>query len=261
VDLRKIAAITPGFAGADLANLVNEAALLAARRNHEQVTVTDFQEAVDRIIGGLEKKNRAMNPKEKEIVAYHESGHALVAMNLKNVDPVNKISIIPRGIGALGYTQQRPTEDRYLMTHEELLNRLRVLLGGRVAEEIIFGDVSTGAQNDLQRATDIVRSMVMEYGMSEQLGLLTYGRQQRPTYLEAPGASRDREFSEKIAEEIDTEMARILDGAHQDVRRILKEERGQLEKLAAILLDKEVIEGKELQEFVREIKARQVESS
>jgi len=160
VDLKKIAGLTPGFVGADLANLVNEAALVAARRDAEAVTMADFQEAVDRIIGGLEKKNRAMNPKEKEIVAYHESGHALVAMILPNADPVNKISIIPRGIAALGYTQQLPTEDRYLMTREELLGRLQVLLGGRVAEELVFGDVSTGAMNDLQRATDIARSMV-----------------------------------------------------------------------------------------------------
>ena len=171
MDLKKIAAMTPGFVGADLANLVNEAALLAARRDLEQVTMAEFQEAIDRIIGGLEKKNRVMNPKEKEIVAYHESGHALVAMSVRHADPVNKISIIPRGIAALGYTQQLPTEDRYLMTRGELWTVLEVLLGGRVAEEIIFEDISTGAQNDLQRATDIARSMVMEYGMSDAAGV------------------------------------------------------------------------------------------
>ncbi|MFP5212466.1 MAG: ATP-dependent zinc metalloprotease FtsH, partial [Acidobacteriota bacterium] len=184
MDLKKIAAMTPGFVGADLANLVNEAALIAARRDREMVTMSDFQEAADRIIGGLEKKNRAMNPKEKEIVAYHESGHAVVAMTVKHADPVSKVSIIPRGIAALGYTQQLPTEDRYLMTRDELLDRLQVLLGGRVAEEMIFGDISTGAQNDLQRATDIARSMVMEYGMSERLGPLTYVDDRRSAHLD-----------------------------------------------------------------------------
>ena len=157
VDLRKIAALTPGFVGADLANLVNEAALLAARKNKEAVGSADFDEAIDRVVGGLEKKNRVMNPQEKEIVAFHESGHAIVAESVKHADPVNKISIIPRGIAALGYTQQRPTEDRYLMTRSALLDQLAVLLGGRVAEELVFGDISTGAQNDLQRATDIAR--------------------------------------------------------------------------------------------------------
>ena len=178
VDLKQVAAMTPGFVGADLANLINEAALIAARGDADKVTMINFREAADRIIGGLEKKNRAMSPKEKEIVAYHESGHALVAMLLPGTDPVSKVSIIPRGIAALGYTQQLPTEDRYLMTRDELLDRLQVLLGGRAAEEVIFGDVSTGAQNDLQRASDIARSMVMEYGMSERLGLLTYTHQQ-----------------------------------------------------------------------------------
>ena len=208
VDLKKIAAMTPGFVGADLANLINEAALIAARRNREEVTMADFQEAADRIIGGLEKRNRAMNPKEKEIVAYHESGHALVAMVLPNTDPVSKISIIPRGIAALGYTQQLPTEDRYLMTRDELLARLKVLLGGRVSEEIIFGDISTGAQNDLQRATDIARRMVMEYGMSEKLGPLTYVSEPRSAHLDLGFGSREREFSEKTAQQIDEEIYR-----------------------------------------------------
>ena len=255
VELRKIAAITPGFAGADLANVVNEAALLAARRNKEEVTLSELQEAVDRIIGGLERKNRAMNPKEKEIVAYHESGHALVAMSLKHTDPVNKITIIPRGIAALGYTQQLPTEDRYLMTREELVSRLQVLLGGRVAEEIVFGDISTGAQNDLQKATDIVRSMVVEYGMSERLGLLTYGRPTRTSYLEAPGGGyRDKDYSEHTAQEIDEEMSGILDEAHQRARFILKERREMLESMARVLLEREVLEGEELQEFSRRVR-------
>ena len=254
VDLKRIAAMTPGFVGADLANLINEAALIAARRDGEEVTMADFQEATDRIVGGLEKKNRAMNPKEKEIVAYHESGHALVAMILPNVDPVSKISIIPRGIAALGYTQQLPTEDRYLMTRDELLDRLLVLLGGRVSEEIIFGDISTGAQNDLQRATDIARRMVMEYGMSERLGPMTYVNESRSAHLELGFGGGEREYSEKTAQQIDEEIAGIIDSTHQKVRRMLTDARDMLQKLAKILLEKESIEGEELKKFWDEVK-------
>jgi cell division protease FtsH len=257
VDLQKIAGLTPGFVGADLANLVNEAALIAARRDGETVTMADFQEAADRIIGGLEKKNRAMNPKEKEIVAYHESGHALMAMMLPRTDPVNKISIIPRGIAALGYTQQLPTEDRYLMTRHELLDRLKVLLGGRVSEEIVFGDISTGAMNDLQRATDIARSMVTEYGMSDRLGPLTYNREPRAAYLDLGMGSRTREYSEHTAEGIDEEISRIIEEAYQDTRSILKDQKENLERLARILLEKESIEGDELKNFIAEVKAGQ----
>lgn len=256
VDLKKIAAMTPGFVGADLANLVNEAALVAARRDGDEVTMTDFQDAADRIIGGLEKKNRAMNPKEKEIVAYHEAGHALVAMSLPNADPVNKISIIPRGIAALGYTQQLPTEDRYLMTKNELLNRLLVLLGGRVSEELVFGDVSTGAQNDLQRATDIARSMVMEYGMSERLGPLTYIREPRSAHLDMGLGPREREFSERTAQEIDEEVSRLIEESHDRTRSILKESGDYLGRLAQILLEKESIDGEELRKFSDEVKER-----
>lgn len=255
VDLKKIAAMTPGFVGADLANLINEAALIAARRDKEEVTMSDFQEAADRIIGGLEKRNRAMNPKEKEIVAYHESGHALVAMSLPNTDPVSKISIIPRGIAALGYTQQLPTEDRYLMTRQELLARLKVLLGGRVSEEIIFGDISTGAQNDLQRATDIARRMIMEYGMSQTLGPLTYVREARSAHLDLGFAQREREYSEKTAQQIDEEMAGMIAETHTEVHRILTEQRPMLEKLARILLEKESIDGEELKRFQDEVRA------
>ena len=257
VDLKKIAGLTPGFVGADLANLVNEAALVAARRDAESVTMADFQEAADRIIGGLEKKNRAMNPKEKEIVAYHESGHALIAMMVPHADPVNKISIIPRGIAALGYTQQLPTEDRYLMTREELLDRLQVLLGGRVSEELIFGDISTGAMNDLQRATDIARSMVTEYGMSDRLGPLTYTREPRATYLDLGMASRMREYSEQTAESIDEEISRLIEEAYQNARSILKDQKENLERLAKILLEKESIEGDELKNFVARVKEGQ----
>jgi cell division protease FtsH len=255
VDLKKIAAMTPGFVGADLANLVNEAALTAARRDADEVTMAHFQEAADRIIGGLEKKNRVMSQKEKEIVAYHESGHALVAMLLPETDPVSKISIIPRGIAALGYTQQLPTEDRYLMTRHELLERLQVLLGGRVAEEVIFDDISTGAQNDLQRASDIARTMVMEYGMSERLGLLTYTHTPQSRYLDFGLGSNEREYSERTAQDIDEEKSRIMDEAHQKVILKLKDYRGSLEKLARILLEKETMEGDELKKFTGEIRA------
>jgi cell division protease FtsH len=256
VDLKKIAAMTPGFAGADLANLINEAALTAARRGADEVTMAHFQEAADRIMGGLEKKNRIMSHKEKEIVAYHESGHALVAMLLPGTDPVSKISIIPRGIAALGYTQQLPTEDRYLMTRDELLDRLQVFLGGRVAEEVIFGDISTGAQNDLQRASDIARTMVMEYGMSERLGLLTYTRTPQSRYLDLGLGSNEREYSERTAQDIDEEKSRIMDEAHQKVLLKLKNYRDSLEKLAKILLEKETIDGDELKQFAEEVRVR-----
>ncbi len=254
IDLKKIAAMTPGFVGADLANLINEAALIAARGDADEVTMAHFHEAADRIIGGLEKKNRVMSQKEKEIVAYHESGHALVAMLLPGTDPVSKISIIPRGIGALGYTEQLPTEDRYLMTRDELLDRLQVLLGGRVAEEVIFGDISTGAQNDLQRASDIARAMVMEYGMSERLGLLTYTHTPQARYLDLGLGSNEREYSERTAQDIDEEKNRIMDEAHQKVLLKLKSYRVFLEKLAGILLDKETIDGDELKQFAEEVR-------
>jgi len=250
VNLAKVAALTPGFAGADLANLVNEAALLAARQNKKSVAMAEFQDAIDRIVGGLEKKNRVMNEKEKRIVAYHESGHALVAMSVPTADPVNKVTIIPRGIAALGYTQQLPTEDRYLMTKEELLDRLCVLLGGRVAEEIIFGDISTGAQNDLQRATDIARSMVTEYGMSEKLGLVTYTREKRPLFLEAGMGSPSREYSDETARAIDAEVTRLMNEAHDRVKKILGEKREQLELLTQTLLIKETVLGDEVREIV-----------
>jgi cell division protease FtsH len=256
VDLKKVAAMTPGFVGADLANLINEAALIAARGDADEVTMANFREAAERIIGGLEKKNRAMNPKEKEIVAYHESGHALVAMLLPDTDPVSKVSIIPRGIAALGYTQQTPTEDRYLMTRDELLDRLQVLLGGRAAEEVIFGNISTGAQNDLQRASDIVRSMVMEYGMSERLGLLAYAQPPQSRYLDLGLGSREREYSERTAQEIDDEKSRIIEEAHQKVLLKLNDHRHFLEKLAGILLEKESIDGEELKKFAEEVRVQ-----
>ncbi len=245
VDLRKIAGRTPGFVGADLANLVNESALLAARKNKETVEASEFDEAIDRVVGGLEKKNRVMNAREKEIVTFHESGHAIVAESVEHADPVHKISIIPRGIAALGYTQQQPIEDRYLMTRSELLDRLAVLLGGRVAEELVFDEISTGAQNDLQRATDIARSMVTEYGMSERLGLVTYERARQPMF--APeGFAASKTYSEEKAAQIDEEIARFVDEAHQRVRKILTERRVVLDKLAQLLAEKESVQGEEL---------------
>jgi len=254
VDLARVAALTPGFVGADLANLVNEAALLSARRDKKSVGIAEFQDAIDRIVGGLEKKNRMMNEKEKRIVAYHESGHALVAMSVPTADPVNKVSIIPRGIAALGYTQQLPTEDRYLMTREELLDRLSVLLGGRVAEELVFGDISTGAQNDLQRATDIARSMVTEYGMSEKLGLVTYAKERRPLFPDA-GFSPAKEYSDETAREIDAEVSRLMEEAHERVRKILTEKKHQLEVIAQTLLEKETILGDELKDLIEKSSA------
>ncbi len=249
VDLRKIAGRTPGFVGADLANIINEAALLAARNDKETVELSDFDEAIDRVVAGLQKKNRVMNAQEKEIVTFHESGHAIVAESVDHADPVHKISIIPRGIAALGYTQQQPTEDRYLMTRSELLDRLAVLLGGRVAEELVFNEVSTGAQNDLQRASDIARSMVTEYGMSDSLGLVSYERPRQPMFL-PENFSSSKNYSEAKAAQIDEEVARFVEEAHQRVRNILSERRAVLDDLARLLSEKESVHGDELREML-----------
>jgi cell division protease FtsH len=246
VDLAVLAARTPGFAGADLANLVNEATLRAAKRDKEAVDMQDFEEALDRIVAGLEKKNRVMNPTERKFVAYHEAGHALVAELRKNADRVTKVSIIPRGIAALGYTQQSPTEDRYLMRRSELLDRLDVLLAGRVAEQLVFEDVSTGAENDLQRATDMARHMVTHYGMSEALGLATYDARPAPLFLNGPTLPEPRTFSERTAEAIDGEVRRLLDEARDRVTQTLRTNRETLEALAALLLEKEVVDRKML---------------
>jgi len=242
VDLSEVAARTPGFAGADLANVVNEAALLAARRGKEQVQMSDFDDAIDRIVAGLEKKNRVMNAKEKETVAYHEAGHALVAESRPHADRVTKISIIPRGVAALGYTQQVPTEDRYLMKKSELLDRLDVLLGGRVAEEIVYDDVSTGAQNDLQLATDMARHMVTQYGMSERLGLVSYEETNAPLINNPLASSRKKDYSERSAEAIDAEVSRLLEDAHRRVQETLGAKRALLDQLAHVLLEKETLD-------------------
>ena len=249
VDLALVAARTPGFVGADLANLVNEAALGAARAGKDAVGMADFDEAIDRVVAGLERKSRVINPREKGIVAHHEAGHALVAESRVHADRVGKISIIPRGVAALGYTQQLPTEDRYLMTRAELLDRLDVLLGGRVAEELVFGDVSTGAQDDLQRATDIARHMITRYGMSEALGLATFEDPRQALFL--PGWSgAPKEYSEETSRLIDGEIRQLLDAAHARVRETLTAKRSVLEALAKLLIEKEVVTREALAELV-----------
>ncbi len=239
----EIAALTPGFTGADLANLVNEAALLATRRKGESVTMEDFNNAIERIIAGLEKRNRLLNPKEREVVAYHEMGHALVAMALPGSDVVHKVSIIPRGVGALGYTIQRPTEDRFLMTREELENKMAVLLGGRAAELLVFGHLSTGASDDLRRVTDIARSMVTRYGMSERLGSVAYESEQR-SFLSGPsmpGFAQQREFGEASGDAIDEEVRHIVQAALDRSIALLRDRRAVLERTARRLLEAETL--------------------
>ena len=260
VDLKIIAARTAGFAGADLANLVNEAALLAARHDKSSVEMADFDEAIDRLIAGLEKK-RVMSQKEREIVAYHESGHALVATLTPGMDPVHKISIVQRGFGALGYTMQLPLEDRYLMQRRDLLNQLAVLLGGRTAEEIAIGEISTGAQNDLQRATDIVRAMVTEWGMSDALGAINYNGHKRSKFLDIPIGPERGPYADDTARLIDAEVKRIMTDAHDEARRILTEHRDELETVTRRLLEREVMEGEELRALLRVPAPATVEAS
>lgn len=249
IALREVAAITSGFVGADLANLVNEAALLAARKGKTSVGMAEFNEGVERVTAGLEKKQRIIHDDEKQRVAYHESGHALVAYSLPNTDPVHKVSIIPRGLAALGYMLQRPEGDRYLMTQAELESRIQVLLAGTVAEEIVFEDVSTGASNDLERATEMARSMVMEYGMS-RLGRVNYRESSRAAFLTGGYEPRERYHSEQTAREIDQEVQRIVNESLEKVRRILAARRTALEALAARLIEKEVIDAVELKEII-----------
>ena len=241
VDMVALAARTAGFAGAELANLVNEAALLAARRAKDKVEMSDFDEAIDRSLAGLEKKTRVMNPQEKETVAYHEAGHAVVAEFRSHVDRVSKISIIPRGIAALGYTQTLPAEDRYLLKKTELLDRLDVFLGGRVAEELVFGDISTGAHNDLQMATDMARHMVTLYGMSERLGLAAFDEARSP-FLPALPMAEKKAYSERTAEAIDAEIGKFLDEAKGRVKATLMARRGLLDALAKMLMENETVD-------------------
>ncbi len=248
VDAEKVAALTPGFTGADLANLVNEATLLATRRKGDAVTMDDFNNAVERIVAGLEKRNRLLNPKEREVVAYHEMGHALVAIALPGSDTVHKVSIIPRGVGALGYTIQRPTEDRFLMTREELENKMAVLLGGRAAEKIVFDHLSTGAADDLARVTDIARAMVTRYGMSDKLGHVALEKEQRaflgPTSV--VGMPHEHDYGEATADAIDAEVRAIIDKAFDRTVTLLAERRDLLEKTSRQLLEKETLGEAEL---------------
>ena len=249
VDLKVVAGRTVGFAGADLANLVNEAALLAARKDKTAVDMRDFDEAIDRLIAGLEKK-RVMNAREREIVAYHEAGHALVASALPGLDPVHKISIVQRGFGALGYTMQLPLEDKYLMTRTDLRHQLAVLLGGRTAEEIALGEISTGAQNDLQRASDIARAMVTEWGMSDSVGAINYAGEKRNRFLDIGIPSERSAFAEDTARLIDAEIKRIMTEAHDMARDVLTGQRDQLEAVTRRLLEREVMEGDELRQIL-----------
>ncbi len=250
VDLKQIASITPGFVGADLANLVNEAALLAARKGKSVVGQDEFNDGVERVTAGLEKKKRIMNDDEKLRVAYHEAGHALVAFSLPDADPVHKVSIIPRGVAALGYTMQRPDDDRYLMTQAELEAQIQVLLAGTLTEEIVFRDISTGAQNDLERATAISRAMVMSYGMS-RLGRVNFRESNRSAFLaHAAGDSFGRDYSENTAREIDQEVKRILDEAISKTRIILSERRSALEAVAQRLIEVEVVDAADLKRIV-----------
>lgn len=250
VDLHVIAARTPGFAGADLANLVNEAALLAARNRRETVAQEDFAEAIERVVAGLEKKSRVMNESEKKIVAYHEVGHALVGFAMQSGGKVEKISIIPRGMAALGYTLQLPTEDRFLLNQNELQGQIATLLGGRSAEEIIFGNITTGAANDLQRATELAERMVTTYGMSKVLGPLAYDQAQPNMFLGNSMPNARRPMSEKTAEAIDREVKDIVESAHQQALDILNQNRDLLETITLKLLETEVIEGESLQELL-----------
>jgi cell division protease FtsH len=250
VDLHVLAARTPGMAGADLANIINEAALLAARKGKDAVDMADLEEAVDRVVGGLERKSRVLSEKERDIVAHHEIGHALVASSLPNADPVHKVTIIPRGVAALGATYQLPLEDRYLLTRSELEDRIAVLLGGRVAEEIIYGEVSTGAHNDLERGTELARLMVMQYGMSEALGPMTFGGGQQSMFLRGSGLPQEREYSEESARRIDSETRAIIDRIYDRVRDLLTARKRVLVEAAAELKQKETLEGDRLRELL-----------
>ncbi len=254
VSVDAIAALTPGFSGADLANLVNEAALLATRRSGENVTLEDFTRAIERIVAGLEKRNRLLNPHERDVVAHHEMGHALVAMSLPGMDPVQKVSIIPRGIAALGYTMQRPIEDRFLMDRAELVNRMTVLLGGRAAESLVYPDVSTGAGDDLSKATDIARAMAVRYGMDKTLGQVTY-EPETSSVMEVPGAAdwHVRRYGEKTAEAIDSAVQVLIEGAFQRALAILRTNRDLLDQSASRLLTQETFSSEELTEIAAKL--------
>ena len=248
VDLKIVARGTPGFTGADLENVVNEAALLTARKSAKRIGMEELEESVERVVAGTQKKSRVISAFEKKIVAYHEAGHALVGYLLPHTDPVHKVSVIPRG-RAGGYTLMFPEEDRYYMTRSELLDRVSTLLGGRVAEKLVLNDISTGAQNDLERATSIVRQMIMEYGMSETLGPITLGKKHDQVFL-GRDLARDRDYSEEIAKAIDQEIRKTIDNCYQKAQDILEKERDKLEKLAQTLLEKETLDAEEIKALV-----------
>ena len=253
VDIKVLARRTPGFVGSDLANMVNEAALLASREGKNEIGMEEFEAAIDRVIAGPERKSRLISEKEKEIIAYHESGHAIVAKMLPNCDPVHKVSIIPRGNATLGYTLQLPTQDRYLISKLELMDRLAVLLGGRVAEDLIFKDVTTGAQNDLERATKIARQMITEYGMSETIGPITLGRKEHEIFL-GRDISQERDYSEEVANKIDKEVKKIIEIAYTRAKDILTKNKSKLKKIARNLIKRETLEGKDLDDLLNGIK-------
>ncbi len=262
VDLKAIATRTPGFAGADLANLVNEAALLAARNHRESVEQQDFAEAIERVVAGLEKRSRVLNDKEKEIVAYHEVGHALVGSAMPGTDQVEKISIVPRGMAALGYTLQLPTEDRFLRDQAELNGQIATMLGGRSAEEVVFGSITTGAANDLQRATDVAEQMVTSYGMSEVLGPLAYDRSKQNNFLDNGSAPNARRIvSDETAKAIDEEVKSIVESAHQRALTILRDNRDLLEEISQLLLEEEVIEGQRLRDMLSKVEFSEPDQS
>jgi cell division protease FtsH len=261
VDLEQVAQLTTGFSGADLANLVNEAALAATRRKGETILLSDFTTAIERIVAGLEKKNRVLNPREREVVAYHEMGHALTALALPGADPVHKVSIIPRGIGALGYTIQRPTEDRFLMTREELEQKIMVLLGGRAAEKLVFGQLSTGAADDLAKVTDIARDMVTRFGMVEELGYVAY-EAQRPRFLEVPGMTQGGwQVGDETQRRIDEAVRGIVMGAFERTIELLARNRDVLERCARELLAHETLDEGAIRELTRDLKPPQPASS
>jgi cell division protease FtsH len=262
VDVEQVAALTPGFSGADLANLVNEAALLATRRNAESVTLEDFTQAIERIVAGLEKKNRLLNPKERKIVAYHEMGHALVASSLPGTDKVHKVSIIPRGIGSLGYTIQRPTEDRFLMSESELNDKMSVLLGGRAAETVVFEEISTGAADDFAKVTDIARSMVTRFGMAPELGQITYEDEPHRFLGNVPPPSLDRRYSDETAQKIDDAVRDLVERAFEKAVAIIKEKRAILDRAAGELLQRETLSAEDLARLIgRESRLNQGPSS
>jgi cell division protease FtsH len=255
VDIDVVARRTPGFTGADLANVLNEAALLAARRGRKTIAMGELEEAIDRVMAGPERRTRVISDREKRIIAYHEGGHALVAHALPHADPVHKISIIPRG-RALGYTQTLPTEDKFLVTRTEMVDELAMLLGGRVAEEMVIGDVTTGAQNDLERATKIARGMVTEYGMSDTLGPLTLGQKQGEVFLGRDFAAHP-DYSDQVAFEIDTEVRRLIDEAHDEALEILNAQRKKLDQIAAALIERETIEKEDLVKLLKSVPKRE----